>query len=186
MPQVVYTSTAVQINSAQLFAPTGDVGQWAGRIATQLRMTAKGYAPPRRSFARHGTWATGRMQRGIEGRAYWDGRKDYDIILSSSAPYTKYVHQGTASQGKNYIYTSKGYANRKVIAEWIKNKQLNFEKGEKGLVMPVTRVPFKGALYLRVKGQKANPFLTDAYYTVQSKHRSLPKLEFKRYGFENF
>jgi hypothetical protein len=56
-----------------------------------------------------------------------------------------------------------------------RHRQFTMDRGQHGFVMPV-----RGKMYLRVHGQRANPFLSDAYASVQRKSRSLPRLMFKR------
>jgi len=184
---VVVTHTTLSIDSTILFQPpTGDVWEWFNDVSWEFGELARDLAPPRRSSARHGTWATGRMQAGIRATApVAIGAKTLEVNCSSSAPYSIYVLRGTARQGTRWIYTSHGWKNKGEVNRWLKEggEFLQFEKGYKGFAMPVSRIPFaKGPIVLRVRGQRPNPFLQDAYRILSHRHAALPRMDFDRAG----
>jgi hypothetical protein len=177
---VVSDLDLVELHSAQLFAPGGDVNRWVRRTARELKEAAQGFAPPRRRNARWPRPGTGRLNRSIKGQATWDGAKDYNIFLSAGgteAPYATYVLGGTAYQGKRYIYTNLGWANKRQVDAWIKGREFTATEFEAGLYMPLPATgAFSQRFYMRVHGQKKNPFLTDGYTLVQKRHRALPPI----------
>jgi|SoiMethySBSTD1v2_1073268.scaffolds.fasta_scaffold16315_5 hypothetical protein len=174
----------VELHSVQLFAPGGDVNVWVRRVARELKEASQGFAPPRRSMAKWSRPGTGRLMASIRGDATWDGSKDFNIFLSANTPYATYVLKGTASQGRNYIYTTLGYANRRQIAGWVKKKQFQASAEEAGNYMPLPpHGQFKQTKYLRVHGQKANPFLIDGYHLVSRRHKALPRLALRTGAF---
>src|SRR5262245_21815746 len=137
-PGVQITTTSIVIHSEELFRPpTGDVWTWCETIGGRLSQEAKAHAPPKRSFSRWGGWATGRMQAGIGATADAIGAKNIEIVCWSAAPYSKYVLKGTAHNGRRYIYTTLGWANRAVVDEWVDNRQFNFTTSERGFTMPL-------------------------------------------------
>lgn len=180
--------TGLEIHDAKLFAPTGIVYQWARKISKELRVAAQGFAPPNRSHARWNGISTGRLQRGISAKASAVAPKVIDITLNSSAKHTMHVHGGTAHQGFRYIYSNLGWANKAFVDE-LANE---FAQGGGGLSADdlqslaglYMRLPPGpgGRFHLRVRGQRANPFLVDGYNLVAKSHRSLkgirPKFKF--------
>jgi hypothetical protein len=180
----------IVINSAPLFVPPrGDVWQWCEGIKRELKKFAVAFAPPNRSRAARGRiYATGDLVRQIDSAVTIEGAERLDIWVWSGGPHAKYVLGGTASQGTRYIYSTAGYANRKVIAQWFKQRQIGGirETIGQGLVMgPLPPGP-GNAYQLRVHGQVANPYLQDAYTVVQSGHRSLPPKRFQRSGLADW
>jgi hypothetical protein len=126
-------------------------------------------------MARRGEWATGALLASIDSAVEQEDLHSLNIWLWTTSPHAKYVLEGTAFQGNRYIYTTHGWANKTVVDGWIRHRQFTMDRGQHGFVMPV-----RGKMYLRVHGQRANPFLSDAYASVQRKSRSLPRLMFKR------
>ena len=181
MVGVVFTTTVVSVDTTVLFVPpSGDVWEWFSGVAREFRELARSQAPPRRSAARHGTWATGRMQRSIYASVGAVGARVLEMDVGSTSPHATYVLRGTAYQGYRYIYTTAGYAARGTVNEWIKHRQFAGSPADAGYWMPVTRVPFKSKYYLRVRGQKPNPFLQDGYRLLRARHSSLPRMDWDR------
>lgn len=181
---LVVTTTRVAVDSTVLFMPPGgDVWQHYETAGQFFAAYAKRLAPPRRSSARWGTWATGRMQASIKASVGAIAPKVIEVDCYTTSPHALYVLRGTAAQGRRYIYTSHGWANKSEVDRWIKGggELLRFEKGYIGFAMPVSRVPFaKVPIVLRVRGQRPNPFLQDAYSLMRTKYKELPRLDFDR------
>ena len=84
-----------------------------------------------------------------------------------------------------YIYSTQGWANKGVIDSWYRKGEQKFGPHPGGRLAMGRVPPGPGGaqpfLY-RVKGQRANPFLQDAYGLVQRRHRALPPKRFSRLG----
>lgn len=173
--------TAMELHSGVLFVPGGEAWRWTDRIKREFKAFAHQKCPPNRSLAQFTRLQTGALNASIYGTLSTNNNDLIIIDVGASAPYAKYVHEGTAAQGRNYIYTREGYANRGVLSGYIKKRQFEFGKGETGLVMPLPPSRFhNNNLALRVHGQKANPFITDAYAATARIHSALPPKRFKR------
>jgi hypothetical protein len=177
----------IVIESAPLFVPkSGDVWQWCEQVSRRLKLFAKANAPPNRTMSRTGrNYATGALQAGIGSKVVIVGPKQLDVWLWSRGEHMTYVLGGTANQGRNYIYSRLGYANRKEISSWFRQRQLGGIRGAEfqGLTMGPLSPRYPGnAFQLRVHGQKANPYLQDAYVETQRFHSSLPAKRFARSG----
>lgn len=163
--------TAIEIHDARLFAPKGIVYNWARGVTREVKEAAQGFAPPSRSRARWGTRATGKLKRSISGRVEKRGPKVLDMIIEAKAPYAKWVHGGTGRNGTRFIYSTLGAANKAFIAEILRGNESFIGEDLSGLYM---KLPPPGPKYvLRVRGQRANPFLVDGFNLVSKKHRSL-------------
>ena len=195
--QVFFTDVEVQVDSTSLFVPGGDVNNWAVKVISFMAAAAGRYAPPTRSTARWPRASTGNLRRSIRGQVFMTTTRSVSMSLSASAPYVQYVHEGTAYQGYRYIYTTRGWLNkaeidarfrRRFFAERGPGGQFLPRPNERGWWMPISgaHTPFAGPgghatnFKLRVHGQRANPFLTDAYVTTARRHSSLPKKRFRR------
>lgn len=186
MPRAVtigYADMRIIVDTSVCFAPGGNVNLWFQRRRNDIERVAHDFAPPNRTEARWGTWSRGNLQRSFYSHNT-QGARTIDFVVGNSAPYARYVHDGTALQGKGYIYTDAGFAQKSVVNKWIKLKQFTASADEAGFYMPVTRIPFKTKFMLRVHGQKANPFLSDAYNLVARRTKGgLPVQKFKHTGF---
>lgn len=184
------------IDSTRLFVPPGDVWEWCEDRAIEIHLAAKAYAPPGRRSARRPRVSTGRLQNSIFYDVRPAGAKRIDIVVSANTEYALYVHEGTANQGNNYIYTTRGWAQKGVVDSWINNNQFRGSADDRGFWMPLpgysilpttkfekARTPYPSIRYtLRVRGQRANPFLADAYSLVQGKHKGLPPMRAHKFG----
>ena len=178
---VTVTHTQVSVDSTVLFhPPKGDVWTFFEKVGVEFRGLARNLAPPRRSAARHGTWSLGRMTKTIYASAGAIGAKTIEVSVGTTSPHALYVLRGTGAQGRRFIYTDLGWANKSTVDLWIKQGQFQASSSETGFYMPVTRIPGKTSYLLRVKGQRPNPFLTDAYTLLRRRHSSLPLVSFDR------
>lgn len=145
--------TKTIINSTPLFLPGGSVNRWSHRVARQSERAAITKAPPFRSKARRGTWATGKLAKSIYSDVtIGTGLRRINVTVGSTSDHAVYVHEGTANKGAGYI-------------------PLNGNK----VTMPITRIPYRTWYAERVRGQRANPFLVDGYNSVARRHR-LPRM----------
>lgn len=193
---VGFTDVTVNVDSTVLFVPGGDVNDWCVKVMSFMAINARRYAPPSRSNARWPRASTGNLQRSIRGRVYMGGTRTVNMSLTASAPYVAYVHDGTAYQGYRYIYTTLGWLSKAQIdsrfrrmfsADRNASGQFVSRPDEQGWWMPISpgHTPFAGPAghatnyKLRVRGQAANPFLTDAYVTTARRFSSLPKKRFR-------
>ena len=171
------TTTALEVDTGVLFQQGGSVHRWGRDVKNELTEHVHGFAPPRHSEARHGTWARGHLQASIYGQlSVIEATRFIAIDVGARVPYAKYVHNGTGANGTRYIYTDRGWANKDVVDSWIRGRQFAASSDEAGMYMPITRIPFKTRYVLRVRGQKRNPFIQKAYYLTRLNHDSLPRL----------
>lgn len=163
--------TAIEIHDAKLFAPTGIVYNWSRRVTREVKEASQTFAPPSRSRARWGSKATGKLKRSIKGRVESRGPKVLDMIVEVGVYYGKWVHGGTGRNGTRFIYSTLGAANKQFIAEVIRDQAYYRTAEFPGLYM---KLPPPGPKFLlRVRGQRANPFLVDGYNLVSKTHQSL-------------
>lgn len=184
----------IEIHSAFLFEPGGDVWEWCDDRAGDISYWASVYCPPTRSMARRRRPSTSFLVNSIYYQTYPTGPKMIGFDVGATAPYAIYVHEGTANQGNNYIYTKAGFAQKGVVDKWIKSGRYRDAKSGNWLVLPgfsllpTTKLekgttPFPSWNYvLRVRGQRANPFLSDAYSTVARDHPALPRMRAHKHG----
>lgn len=175
--------TIIELHSQVLFAPGGSVREWSRGVTKEIEVAAKAMAPPMRSKARWPTKATGKMARSIRGRL---NRTTLHILRADvyvRDRRAKYVLGGTANGGRGFIYSRAGYANRSEIGGWMEGLQeLREETGVANQGMLAEGLPsewFMNTPYgpkVRVKGQRANPFLKDGYNAVAAHHAALKRL----------
>jgi hypothetical protein len=175
--------TAIEIHDARLFVPGGDAYDWVKGVTRETKTAAKALAPPHRSFARWPRSGTGELNRSIYGRVTSRG-KILNAEIGASADHAVYVLGGTAFQGQRFIYSRLGWVNKSrvdAIAEGIRRQVrggAQIERGgdriRKGWAMGVRPgAGFGKSPRLRVKGQIANPFLTDGYNVTAAHHEAL-------------
>lgn len=192
----------VLVNSDPLWGTGGDVNVWATSVTEQMLLWAEKFCPPNRSAGREQyallrkTQSTGILLASIRGETRRIGNRQISGVVAAGAPHAKYVLEGTVNQGRSgYIYTTEGFARKAEVDHFVENRFFEFGKGEKGLVMWLPPAPglflttnrradpgtqHRNNLAMRVRGQKANPFLTDAYVRTAREHPSLPSKRFKR------
>jgi hypothetical protein len=180
-------SYEMDVHPEQLWEPGHEIYDHCKHMTEQLERSIKINAPPNRSTARWPRTGTGRLQAGIVGIGKRTGAQSFDITIVSQAPYTMYVHGGTAFQRGGHIYSTMGYANRAFI-------DANIGTWHEGEISPVTGVatgegrfgilPIPGGMFmalppgggftrrfhLRVRGQRAHPFLIEGWNSVAIRH----------------
>lgn len=188
MPILNWSSSHFHIDSTLLFIPGGDVNDWCTQRTVELKTMAIEKAPPNRSSSRfyqalRKSQSTGRLAAAITGSTGMVGDRIITMRLGvreEMAPHADYVLGGTARNGTGYIYTPLGYANYQLITAAVMSRNFKMYKGEKGWVLNLPETYHEQHLYLRVKGQRANPFITDAYAAVARVHTALPRVTFGR------
>lgn len=177
--------TAIEIHDARLYLPGGDVYDWCWEIASDLERRARLFAPPNRTRSRYAARrSTGAMAKTIKS-GVWNMTDDSIMVdLSVGTDYAPYVLGGTAAQGTQYIYSNTGWANKVLIDRVMRRIEWRRQTWEENLVPSGSWMVLRGPspirsrrnYQLRVRGQRANPFLTDAYTVTRREHRSLPRL----------
>jgi len=198
----------VQVNSDPIWGPGDDVAVWVEAVTREMVTWAMKFCPPNRSAGREQYkllrkgQSTGQLLSSIEagidrlGTRQWGGAVAAGAVNSQGANYAKYVLEGTMNQGRaGYIYTTEGFAQKAAVDEAVERGFFEFMAGESGLVMNLPPAPglfltsdkradpgtkHEVNLIMRVRGQKANPFLTDAYIKTAMRHSGLPKKRFRR------
>ena len=179
---MVTVITEVSIHSDHLlYLPGGDVWEWCEGVANELKTTARAFCPPNRSYSKWGHKGTGATLASIKSGVVPTGAERLTITLSADSPGAPYLIGGTALDGAGWIYSDAGWIMRKKIASVSRRKSSLATKAAQaefaGLHM--TLPPGKGPIrQLRVRGQKKNPFITDAYDSVRYHHSALPELAF--------
>jgi hypothetical protein len=177
------------IHPEELFQPGHAVFDWCFEIKEMLENFSKAEAPPRTSRSRWGHVGTGFLAANIHADMTRTGPESYDMILNSDAEYSKYVHGGTAGGGTGFIYSSAGWRNRAMVDEMV-DARIFFPRGARGGLNPALRAkgirslfmtlpPNTGGrfrFHLRVRGQRANPFLVKGYNRTRLLHDGLPPL----------
>lgn len=171
------------IHPEQLWEPGHEIYDWCAMIGQELVKAAKATAPGGNAYstARWPRVGTGRLKAEIGLFSHRTGETSYEIILGSNAPYTMYVHGGTAFQRGAYIYSRVGFLHKAEIdaigggsfAPWTPifarptigdGWFMKLKPGGGNLTIPY---------HLRVRGQRANPFLVRAYNRVEEDHPAL-------------
>lgn len=177
MPVTVsYSTERIIVNTQEVFAQGGAVHIWATGVSKELEKVTGDLMPPNRTEARWGTWATGRLRASLYREVFaLPPAHEVQFEVGVRAPYAKYVHDGTGHGGQRFIYTHQGWANKNLVDSWVRQGFFEGSDADQGMWMPVTRVPGLTRYFLRVRGQKANPFLDDAYRVVRYRHPGLPR-----------
>jgi hypothetical protein len=179
---MVTVVTEVVIHSEDLlFMPGGDVWEWCEGIADELKTTARAYCPPNRSYSKWRHKGTGATLASIKSGVVPSGPERLTINLSADSDGAPYLIGGTAMDGAGWIYSDAGWIFRKKIASVSRRRSsLSTKKAQQefaGLHMTLPR-GIGPVLQLRVRGQRKNPFITDAYDSVRYHHDALPELAF--------
>lgn len=172
--------TKVVAHPDPLFAPGGDVSRWTAKTTREVKNASKALAPPSRSSSRYGRRpSTGALRRSMVGKSTRVGRLLISGTVSVNTPYAKFVLGGTAHQGRRFIYSHWGFANKsevdKIARRVSRGGRAIEDFVEQGIYMrlPLTGVGGSRIFHLRVHGQKANNFLIDGYNIVAARHGAL-------------
>lgn len=174
---VAYTTERVTVNSGEVFTMGGPVHRWAVECSKTMERFAIAFCPPNRTMARHPTWATGKMASQMYREISESGPGRFvNFEVGNTSPHAKYVLGGTGHGGQRFIYTALGWANKSLVDSWVKAGFFEGSDADNGMWMPVNRIPGKTRYFLRVRGQRANPFLQDAYAVTRQQHTGLPRI----------
>jgi hypothetical protein len=168
--------TAIEIHSQVLFLPSGSVYKWTDRVGREIATSCK--AESLHSEARRPRTRTGKMTRSIKKEKIKGtlAAKTLSCNVSVNVRYAKYVLGGTANNGSGYIYSRAGWPNRTKITGYI-TRVRHARESNSDIDLPDTpdnwwmSTPY--GPYMRVRGQKANPFMTRGYNLVARKHAAL-------------
>lgn len=172
--------SSIVVYPSVLFNPGADVHRWQVGVTAEVKASVKAMAPPRRSASRWvGRKSSGALNRSIRGTTKRYGPVQLASVVSVNVPYAHFVLQGTAFQGRRYIYSDRGWLFKPMVdavARRVKKGgKVNEDFVEMGFYMrlPLANVGGKRPYHLRVHGQAANNFLYDGYNLVAAQHRSL-------------
>lgn len=165
----------------EIWEPGYPAYDWCVEVTGYLEAEAKRTAPgrPGTSHARRMRTSTGRLRAGITAFGHRTGLESYRVVLNSSAPYSEFVHGGTAYSRGAHIYSTMGWANRafvdSLLGPWFEGNidDRGMPTGEGRFhVLPIPgsffmKLPpgagFSRKYHLRVRGQLANAFLYRAW-----------------------
>lgn len=185
----------MDLHPEQEWLPGHDVYDWIMGIGEELREAARLYCPHdgKNSEARWPRVGTGILLATVYFDSQRTGPESYDLDFGARAPYTMFVHGGTAYQRGRYIYSKMGQANKSTIdaayaaghaGKGLRQAQMELGLEEAGYgILPFVGgmwmklkpgAGFTQAYHMRVRGQKANPFLYKAYRMVYHRHEGLP------------
>jgi hypothetical protein len=172
----------LDLHPEQEWAPGHDVYDWCASICQELMVASRLWCPiaGKNSEARWPRVGTGHLLGSVYAEGHRTGPESYYLEYGAKAHYTQWVHGGTAYQRKGYIYSRMGYANKATIDAAM--------LAGRGTARGSTASPFARGMYmslppggghsyryhLRVRGQRANPFLYKAYRQVYHRHEGLP------------
>lgn len=170
------------IHPEELWAPGHIVYDWCAEIGAELKAESKVFCPPGHSEARWPRTGTGNLLRSIFARGNRVAPQAYSLNYGADAPYAEFVHGGTAFQRGGYIYSNRGWANKGFIDNLFLHGHVRVEGDEPypilpipgGLYMNLGHSPYGPPRQLRVRGQRANPFLVKAWRSVHRRHEGLP------------
>lgn len=161
MPVAVLSKTV--IFDAPLYVPGGMVNRWVSGVAAEFKRYAVAEAPIRE----------GTLKRGIRAsRGRQVGRRRVEANIASTAPHSLFVIEGTAYQGRRYIYSRLGWANKEAVDRVARSVRA----GDKAGVHPgwyMTLPPPGKRFHLRVHGQRRNNFMFRAWDLTAARHSSL-------------
>jgi hypothetical protein len=182
----------VDIHPEELWEPGHIVYDWCVEIGRELKVATRAFTPHdgKNSEARWPRTSTGRLLASVYTIGHRTGPESYNLEFGAGMHYAAWVHGGTAFQRGGYIYSNLGYANRAFIdanvGAWKTGNQegqrYDLGSGKYG-ILPIPRGMFLSLppggghsrrYHLRVRGQRANPFLVKAWRTVHFRHEGLP------------
>jgi hypothetical protein len=169
------------IHPEELWEPGHIVYDWCRQIGTELKEATKAFVPVggKNSEARYKRVGTGRLLASVYAFGHRTGPESYNLEFGAGMPYASFVHGGTAFQRGGYIYSNLGWANKATVDAIMLQggppRGVKPAGAMRGLFMSLP--PGAGHSYryhMRVRGQKANPFLVKAWRVVHFNHEGLP------------
>lgn len=184
-----YVRETLVLYPEKLFGTGHLVNRWATGLTAETKAAVKSMAPPRRSRSKYGKrLGTGALNRSIRGVTKRIGGTRLESQISVNVPYAQLVLQGTASQGRRYIYSNKGWLYKPMVDAQArlsaKGGRVSEDFVEMGLYMrlPLANVGGSRLFHLRVHGQRANNFMVDGYNLVAHQHAALKPIR-NKYAF---
>lgn len=169
MAKVVYTS--ILVYPEVLFNPGHAVDRWFVRTTAELKSAVRARTPVR----------SGKTRASVTGRSSRIGALQAQGTVSVGGA-AQYVLGGTAYQGRRYIYSNAGWANKAqvdLVARRTAAGQRAWGKDESGKGMYMAIRDGGKKYHLRVHGQKANNFLIEGYNDVARVHGALKPMRNK-------
>lgn len=160
-----YEIEGIVITDTKLFNRTGNVGRWAERVESTFTRNAILKAPsslesgrPNKSRA-NAAYPSGSMKLNIYGEVRRVGPRQLETVVYVAVPYAMYVIKGTPP-----LIFSKS-------ARSATGRFIGLEPGT-GMYLP-GQPAWAARRRQRVRGQRANNFLGDAFDTTARTHSSL-------------
>lgn len=159
----------------RLYVGSGSVNRWTRGVTESFRLKAIAKAPvSTRPNTSHGG-PPGTLKGSIRTSYSHPTPRILTGEVSVNTHYAKYVLAGTAAQGRQYIYSNVGWANKAAVDKIARRVKRGGKVGvNPGFYMALPRNPQgRYPFILRVHGQKANNFLAEAYNATARRHRAL-------------
>lgn len=154
--------TRVIVIDQHLYVGGGQVHRWFSRVGNNMYSNIVGAAP-----IREGTLKAGITPAHIQHEGTL---RVLGFQITSTAPHTRFVIDGTADQGEGYIYSTKGAANPEIVERMLAGEEVS-KAENKGMWMTIDDGGPR--FHLRVHGQKPNNFMLEGYNRTARTHRSL-------------
>ena len=154
-----YEVTRIDVDDLKLFGPTGDFGRWMQRIEFEALEEGARQAPTGFTSGRinkTGPWPVGSLQASVMCDFDRIGPRLFELVLSANTDYAAYVHEGTSTI---YARTEGG--------------QFASAGQHGGMYLPANPGWGPARWRQRVRGQRANPFLTRAMANVGRAHSAI-------------
>lgn len=152
----------------RMYAPTGIVHKWVGKVTIRFVAEAINAAPMR----------SGELKAGISGDVDQTGPRDVAGFIASEAEHTMYVLEGTSSP----IMSTKAWASGGIYAEafeigWVTSrsgKKKLGRRGRPGFWLALGKRPWPPLKPTHsVSGQRANNFLFTAWRRTAADHTAI-------------
>lgn len=163
------------IDTSPLWGQGGAMRRWGNSVQRGMVRNAKAAAPVnKRSNKNRGNPPRGTLRKLINGRvSVIKATKTVDIIVQSDADYSLAVHEGTGQiQARAAAGTGKG-------GQFVKGRKMSLppQPGPRGGFGGGPPTPFSAPrIYKgRVRGQRAQPFLTQGIQRTAVRHPALPR-----------
>lgn len=165
-----YELEAIVVTDTKLFGRTGDIGRWAAGVERAFTRNAVLKAPsslesgrPNKSRA-NAAWPSGSMRESIHGEVRRVGVRQLETVIYVDVPYAVYVIKGTGP----LIFAKSA---RIPAGEEGAGQFATLEEG-RGMYLP-GQPAWKSRYRQRVRGQKPNNFLGEAFDATARSHSSL-------------
>lgn len=160
-----YVVTTVVVTDERLYLPGGSVHRWAHQVERELVAAARIHAPVNKRVNKgyNSPGPPGYLKEHISGSVGNTSLRTFQTTISVDAPYAQAVIKGT---GRIQSRSAQGAGGRFTPLRDENGKRLG------GMVLP-PNFGIGRLLRRSVRGQRANPFLTEAFTDVSRRHSSL-------------